>query len=205
MSTSAQQSTPNLALFARGTIALFTLWPALRLAVAEQWGGPESAEKRTWMISEVVDYFESCLPKSTEPQLSEDQLADLVDQDELAEMLEGMVSDEFEVDLDDGSADEVAGDVVKLWKKLTKGDKAMVEELEELVRSTAGKKVQAQGHGDDEQELDEDGNLLEGSDDSSDDDDVEMANTEGPPEPKEKQEPVVDDDGFTLVQKKGKK
>jgi pre-rRNA-processing protein TSR2 len=205
MSTSAQQSTPNLALFARGTIALFTLWPALRLAVAEQWGGPESAEKRTWMISEVVDYFESCLPKSTEPQLSEDQLADLVDQDELAEMLEGMVSDEFEVDLDDGSADEVAGDVVKLWKKLTKGDKAMVEELEELVRSTAGKKVQAQGHGDDEQELDEDGNLIEGSDDSSDDDDVEMANTEGPPEPKEKQEPVVDDDGFTLVQKKGKK
>jgi len=157
------------------------------------------------MISEVVDYFESCLPKSNEPQLSEDQLAGLVDQDDLAEMLEGMISDEFEVDLDDGSADEVAGDVVKLWKKLSKGDKAMVDELEELVRTTGGKKVQAQGNGDDDEELDEDGNPLPDSDDSSEED-VEMTSTDAPAQPKEKQEPVVDDDGFTLVQKKsGKK
>jgi pre-rRNA-processing protein TSR2 len=202
--TTTAQPTPDLALFARGTIALFTLWPALRLAVSEQWGGPESAEKRTWMISEVVDYFESCLPKSNEPQLSEDQLADLVDQDDLAEMLEGMISDEFEVDLDDGSADEVAGDVVKLWKKLAKGDKAMVDELEELVRTTGGKKVQAQGNGDDDEELDEDGNPIPDSDDSSEED-VEMTSIDAPVQPKEKQEPVVDDDGFTLVQKKGGK
>jgi pre-rRNA-processing protein TSR2 len=204
MATTAQPS-PDLALFARGTIALFTLWPALRLAVSEQWGGPESAEKRTWMISEVVDYFESCLPKTNEPQLSEDHLADLVDQDDLAEMLEGMISDEFEVDLDDGSADEVAGDVVKLWKKLSKGDKAMVEELEELVRTTGGKKVQAQGNGDDDEELDEDGNPIIHSDESSSEEDVEMTSSDAPAQTKEKQEPVVDDDGFTLVQKKGGK
>ena len=154
------------------------------------------------MISEVVDYFESCLPKDNEPSMAEDQLADLVDQDDLAEMLEGMVSDEFEVDLDDGSADEVAGDVVKLWKKVIKGDKAMVDELEELVRTTGSKKVQAQGNGDDDEELDEDGNPLPDSEGSSEDEDIEMS---APAQPKEKQEPVVDDDGFTLVQKKGKK
>lgn len=153
------------------------------------------------MISEVVDYFESCLPKANEPSMTEDQLADLVDQDDLAEMLEGMISDEFEVDLDDGSADEVAGDVVKLWKKVVKGDKAMVDELEELVRTTGSKKVQAQGNGEDLL-LDEEGNPLPDSDGSSDDEDTEMSE---PAQPKEKQEPVVDDDGFTLVQKKGKK
>jgi pre-rRNA-processing protein TSR2 len=199
---SSSPATPDIALFARGTIALFTLWPALRLAVSEEWGGPDSKEKRTWMISEVVDYFESCLPKANEPKMTEEQLAELVDQDDLAEMLEGMVSDEFEVDLDDGSADEVAGDVVKLWKKVVKGDQAMVDELEELVRTTGSKKVQAQGNGDDDEELDEDGNPLPDSEGSSDDEDVEMA---APAQPKEKQEPVVDDDGFTLVQKKGKK
>lgn len=199
--STAPSASPDLALFARGTIALFTLWPALRLAVSEEWGGPESADKRTWMISEVVDYFESCLPKANEPSMTEDQLADLVDQDDLAEMLEGMISDEFEVDLDDGSADEVAGDVVKLWKKVVKGDKAMVDELEELVRTTGSKKVQAQGNGEDLL-LDEEGNPLPDSDGSSDDEDTEMSE---PAQPKEKQEPVVDDDGFTLVQKKGKK
>ena len=199
---SSSPATPDIALFARGPIALFTLWPAVRLAVSEEWGGPDSKEKRTWMISEVVDYFESCLPKANEPNMTEEQLAELVDQDDLAEMLEGMVSDEFEVDLDDGSADEVAGDVVKLWKKVVKGDQAMVDELEELVRTTGSKKVQAQGNGDDDEELDEDGNPLPDSEGSSDDEDIEMA---APAQPKEKQEPVVDDDGFTLVQKKGKK
>ena len=96
----------------------------------------------------------------------------------------------------------MAGDVVKLWKKVVKGDQAMVDELEELVRTTGSKKVQAQGNGDDDEELDEAGNPLPDSEGSSDDEDVEMA---APAQPKEKQEPVVDDDGFTLVQKKGKK
>jgi pre-rRNA-processing protein TSR2 len=196
--------TPDIPLFARGTIALFKLWPALKLAVAEQWGGSESAEKRTWMISEVVDYFESCLPKPGEQVSGPEALVDLVDQDELAEMLEGMISDEYEVDLDDGSADQVAGDVVRLWKKVVMGDKAMVDELEELVRTTGGKKVQAQGNSDDEVELDEDGNPIEDDDENSDE---EMADATSavPPKEKEKQEPVVDDDGFTLVQKKGGK
>lgn len=198
-------TTPDMTLFARGTIALINLWPALKLAVSEQWGGPESAEKRVWMISEVVDYFESCLPDTKNASTTTpEELAGIVDQDDLADLLENMIKDEFDVDFDDGSLDHVAGDIVKLWKKIVSGDKAMVDELEELVRTTGGKRVQAQGSGDDEVELDEDGNPLE-DDESSEDEDVEMSGSSAQAQPKEKQEPVVDDDGFTLVQKKGKR
>lgn len=51
-------TSPQLLLFARGVWSLFHLWPALRLAVAEGWGGDESQAKRVWFISTVVDEFE---------------------------------------------------------------------------------------------------------------------------------------------------
>lgn len=208
-STSTPASTINIPLFARGTIALLTLWPALRLAVAEQWGGPDSAAKRTWMISEVVDYFESSIPGSSNGKaLSAEQLGDIVDEEDLEELLEGMISDEFEADLEDNSIEQVAGDIVRLWKNVVKGEDGMVRELEELVRTMGGSKVRAQ-RGEEEGEVDEDGNPIlgdSGSEDESGDEDVDMDAGEGKKVvEKEKQEPVVDEDGFTLVQKKGKK
>lgn len=54
--TSGQQS-PSILLFARGVYALFHLWPALRIAVAEEWVDDAQA-KRIWFISTIVDEFE---------------------------------------------------------------------------------------------------------------------------------------------------
>lgn len=170
------------------------------------------------MISEVVDYFEGALPNKGKEReaLSVEELGDIIDRDDLAEMLDGMISDEFDADLDDNSPDQVAGDIVRLWKSIVKGEDGMVLELEGLVAASAGRKVQAQRSGDGEVEVDQYGNPVEeGSDDEESGDEDEDEDMEGggaaggsgsaAPKEKEKQEPVVDDDGFTLVQKKGKK
>ena len=58
-STSSQPiPEPHPVLFARGVIARLAFWPTLKLAIAESWGGPESAQKRTWMASVIVDAFD---------------------------------------------------------------------------------------------------------------------------------------------------
>lgn len=71
MSTSASASTstpaagaaaapsPQILLFARAVLAILDIWPALTIAVKEEWGGVESKEKKTWMASTVIDEFES--------------------------------------------------------------------------------------------------------------------------------------------------
>ncbi|KAH9936897.1 Pre-rRNA-processing protein TSR2-domain-containing protein [Epithele typhae] len=100
-------------LFARGVIARLAYWPALRIAVDQGWGGAESAQKQTWVASVLVDDFEEQDPT---PDLNfvEDRL------------LQVMV-DEFDADLEDGSAEAVAKDIVSLWEEV-KGKKVEVEE-----------------------------------------------------------------------------
>lgn len=50
---------PALILFARGVIARLEVWPALRVAVEQGWGGPSSREKRRWLASEIVHPFDA--------------------------------------------------------------------------------------------------------------------------------------------------
>jgi pre-rRNA-processing protein TSR2 len=199
-SSSTSSSASHLTTFARGVLAIVELWPALRLAVSEQWGGTESEDKRTWIASSIVDLFEEAL---TAPSI-EDTTAP-IDQDDLADMLHGMILDEFEADLDDGSPDGVATDVIKLWTEVISGKQDMVVELEGLVEKNKGKKVQAVNQGGDED--DESGSEDDSEDEDDEGKDDKMDVDDQPPklvERKEPQEPIVDEDGFTLVQGKGK-
>jgi pre-rRNA-processing protein TSR2 len=199
-SSSTSSSAFHLTTFARGVLAIVELWPALRLAVSEQWGGTESEDKRTWIASSIIDLFEEAL---TAPSI-EDTTAP-IDQDDLADMLHGMILDEFEADLDDGSPDGVATDVIKLWTEVISGKQDMVVELEGLAEKNRGKKVQAVNQGGDED--DESGSEDDSEDDDGEGKDEKMDVDDQPPklvERKEPQEPVVDEDGFTLVQGKGK-
>lgn len=203
--------------FAQGLLAIMDLWPALRLAVAEELGGPDSAEKRTWMASEVMDYFEEAYntaKASPGASSSEEAVADIIDQDDLADMLLGMLSDEFTLDLDDGSDEQVAKDIIQLWKEVVRGETRIAEAFIKAASSNKGKKPAGRIAA--EQEVDENGNPIDGDDDDEDDDDedyetdddaMDVDDEEAPKlvEAKPKQEPVVDEDGFELVQKKGGK
>jgi pre-rRNA-processing protein TSR2 len=208
---------PTIPIFARGVLAILDLWPALTIAVREEWGGPESADKKTWIASTIIDEFESrasYIPSSTssgpsdvadpttanDPPLEHDDLADLVNQ---------MMSDEFESNIEDGSIDAVAADIVRLWRDILQPatgalPSTVVDALERKAAEVKGKGIQATRGAGLQNENGEEDSDSDWDDESEDGMDVDEAPQLAPVE-RERVEPVVDDDGFTLVQPKTKK
>ena len=191
-STVSTSSTPapdaNMVIFARGIIARLDLWPALRLAVQESWGGPESVQKCTWMASTLVDAFDPAESQETP------------DADYIEGMLLQMMSDEYEAVLEDGSAESTAKDVVRLWTQLqdSKGE-SLVRQWEEQAQKLKGKKVEHREEvGEDSDWSDESGSGE--SDDAMEEDVPALIPRQEHPQDK----PEVDEDGFTLVKGKGK-
>lgn len=187
----ASSASPPLVLFARGVISTLNLWPALRAAVEGGWGGPESQQKRTWLASAIVDSFEDALTKS-EP---------VPDNIYVEEMLLQVLSDEFDVILEDGSAQQVGESIVKLWQEvMQEGRTDGVARLEALVQRMSRVKVNVEegAASDDEFELDD-----EAEEEESNEDDEEV------PQLVERErihdKPEIDEDGFTLVRGRPKR
>jgi len=201
-------STPEILLFARGVVSLLDLWPALTIAVREEWGGPESADKKTWLASEIIDAFETGSVTATPagPAITDAaaQVADPpMDIDQLADLLTQVMSDEFEAAIEDGSVEPLAADILRVWKDILTPTARPAEEtvaaLERKAKEIGRRGVQATSGGGPEVE---DGDDWESdSDEEMEDEDEVPQLVESRPERPERQEPVVDDDGFTLVQK----
>lgn len=114
-----------------------------------------------------------------------------------------VMNDEFDVNVEDGSGEEIAAKIVGLRKLTLQGDFGMVDEMyskwHERQSKGGGGKINFQHVIRD----DEDDNTDWDSDDideEDEDDDVEMG--EAPAlvkAPKEKVQPKVDDEGFTEV------
>jgi pre-rRNA-processing protein TSR2 len=191
---------PDLILFARGVIARLELWPAFRIAIEQGWGtggggggGPSSREKRLWLASEIVEVFEdSGNNNKSDPT---------PDAGYVALMLAQVLDDEFDATFEDGSVEAVAEDVVALWG----AGEDVVEMWERKAEGVRGKRVDVRG----EVESDDDG---DGDEDEWEDESGEEgeevapqlvlaggggAEVQRPARPK----PIVDEDGFTLVQK----
>lgn len=186
-STSETAPPPNVSvLFARGVIARLFSWPALRIAVDQNWGGPDSAQKRTWIASEIVDAFEEQDP------VPDDQY--------IEEMILQIMEDEFSAYFEDGSAEGVAKDIVRLWECAQAGQSEMTTRFEEQAEKLKGKKPQVHEElGSDDSGSDEDDDEMD--EDSDGEDAPELLDRNEKPA---KQEPEVDGDGFTLVPTKGK-
>ncbi|OCH87093.1 hypothetical protein OBBRIDRAFT_689997, partial [Obba rivulosa] len=170
-------------LFARGVIARLALWPALRIAVDQSWGGPESAEKRTWLASVLVDAFEEQDPA---PDVTYVELT-------LLQVME----DEFETVLEDGSAEAVAKDVVRLWEEVQAGRSEGVLAFEEQAEKIRGKRIQVEEGAAEDSDWEDDSDLDEEGEEEGAEDDTPalLDNQQGSKRP----EPEVDEDGFTTV------
>ena len=151
------------------------------------WGGPESSEKRDWFAGAVSDLFHA----------SPDADVDYVE-----EFLLQVMNDEFEVNVEDGSGEEVAAKMVGLRKMTLQGDFALVDEMyakwAERQRKGGGEAVAIQhvvrGEQDDDTDWD--------SGDGDSDEDEEMDDAEAPAlarVSKEKIQPRIDEEGFTEV------
>ncbi|KAI6122384.1 Pre-rRNA-processing protein TSR2-domain-containing protein [Pisolithus croceorrhizus] len=189
---------PVLVLFARGILARLAVWSALRIAVKNGWGGPESSEKQRWLAGIIVDQYEDHIPP-TDMSTSQSQFIGIPpDASYIEEMLLQIMVDEFEVVLEDNSAYEVARDVVRLWEDVCSGRDALVKEWE----GQAGRYVPPAEEGE--------GDLEDSSDDESDDSDVDM--DEDVPQLLDHSrhrprvdEPEVDEEGFTTVRRQGRR
>jgi pre-rRNA-processing protein TSR2 len=181
--------------FARAVLARLAVWPVLRVAIESSWGGPESKQKRSWMAGEVIDAFENASSPSSEP-----------DETYIEEMLLQMIADEFDCMVEDLSGEEVAADIIKLWKDTKTGAIGSSMMLwEEKERKIAGKKLEftlaKKGDDTDWVEDDEEGS----SDDGEEVEDASMDIDDVPTLVEHRtREPTVDEEGFTLVQNKGK-
>jgi pre-rRNA-processing protein TSR2 len=164
--------------FARGVIARLALWPALRIAVQNGWGGLGSGEKRTWMASTIVDAFEE---QSTPP-----------DAEYIEELLLQIMDDEFETVIEDGSVESVAKDVTKLWEDIRLGDLAGLHHLEQQASRISNKPVAAQPGTPQGTDTDSDG---EGGDWESDEEHGDDSDL-----PPDLESPKIDEDGFTTVE-----
>ena len=115
-----------------------------------------------------------------------------------------VMNDEFEVNIDDGSAEEIAAKIVGLRKLTLQGDFTMVDEMyskwqERQSKGGGGGKINIKHviRNDNEDETDWDSDDI---DDLEDGNDIEMGEA---PElvkaPKEKAQPRVDEEGFIEV------
>lgn len=170
------------------SIALcLSTWPALTLAVQNSWGGPDSSEKRDWFAGAISDVI------SKTPD---------ADVEYLEEFMLQVMNDEFDVNVEDGSGEEISAKIIGLRKLTLQGDFTMVDEMyskwqDRQSKGTGGKiSFQHVTTDDDEIETDWDSDDIDEEDDS----DVEMG--EAPAlvkATKEKVQPKVDDEGFTEV------
>ncbi|EXV05811.1 pre-rRNA-processing protein [Metarhizium robertsii] len=174
------------------------LWPALTLAVQNNWGGPDSADKRDWFAGAIVDLFPEF---SDAPQTKPIEEPDMEDVETV--LLQVMI-DEFEVNVDDDSGTEVAGNIVRARAECAIGQFDEVNKLSQRFQNLKGKKVDQMftkaedAHQDTDWESDDD-------DDDDDASDVDMDDAPAPPSaPKEKPAPEIDEDGFTKVTHKKK-
>lgn len=56
-SAAAATEHPNKLAFEEGVSYIFHNWTALKLAVEQDWGGVDSAEKREWFIDVIIEHF----------------------------------------------------------------------------------------------------------------------------------------------------
>lgn len=173
------------------TLAL-NAWPALTLAVQSSWGGQNSSDKRDWLCGAISDII------STRPETDSYDIEDILVQ---------VMTDEFDVAVDDGSAGVVADQIMTLKGQVEVGnyedvDRMWAEYKERMERKGVEqqqamfKRVETR---DEDQETD--------GDDDDDEEDEEMGDAPAlvSRPPRERVEPEVDEDGFTKVVGKKKR
>jgi len=198
--------------FEQGVAFALHLWPALTLAVQNNWGGPDSSDKRDWFAGAIVDLFPdlskpATTTTSTTPQQAQAQSQTAApeepDQADVETVLLQVMLDEFEVNVDDDSAFEVAEQVMRVRGECLKGGPKF-DEFEALRRKFEARKgtkvVGVLTKGEDE-DHETDWDTDDDEEDSAEDEDVQMGDA---PPVKEKEAPEVDEDGFTKVTRKKK-
>lgn len=162
-------------------------WPALTLAVQSNWGGPKSADKRDWLCGAISEML------NDRPETDAEDLEDVLIQ---------VMNDEFDVVVDDESAAAVATQIMDMKAQTGRGEFTGIQEMWEDWQRKSQQKSAAAGLFKKVEAKDED----QETDDEVDEEDAGDVEMDDAPAlvraPREKVEPEVDEDGFTMVKKK---
>ncbi|CCE61728.1 hypothetical protein TPHA_0B00560 [Tetrapisispora phaffii CBS 4417] len=178
--------------FELGVSMMVYRWDALEIAVANKWGGPDSAEKRDWISGIIIDAFKT---------------EKTIDVAYIEEMLLYAMTDEFDTNVEDDSALPIAAGIIELYKQADALDFSNIESLYLDYQNKQNNKSIDHGHHVHvtEDPLNPNVSSSEEDDDSEGEDDDEDMMEEDQNEPQNNiPEPIIDDDGFELIQKKGK-
>lgn len=161
----------------------------LTVAVQNQWGGPDSSDKRDWLAGQISDLF------ATEPS---------TDAEDVEVMILQVLEDEFGVRLEDETEVQVARDIMSIRKELSEGNTTTVDALQKKWEDRKGKEVSTGSVSVRESNQEADWDSVDEESDE-DDQDVEMGDAPALVPAKPKAEPEVDEDGFTKVVGKKKR
>lgn len=191
--------------FEQAVACALHLWPALTLAVQNNWGGPDSADKRDWFAGAIVDLFPEFTDAQPGAPANTTSAADEPDMEDVETVLLQVMIDEFEVNTDDDSGLEVARSIVKARSECAIGEfNDEVKKLSERFANRKGTKVDQMFKKAEDEDQDTDWESGDsGEDDEDNEGDVDM--DEAPPLApvvKEKAAPEIDEDGFIKVTKK---
>lgn len=174
--------------FELGVSMMVYKWDALDIAVANQWGGLDSAEKRDWITAIIIDLFKD---------------GKIVDVQLIEETLMYAMFDEFETNVEDESALPIAAGIIQIYRQCDAGDYSTVESLYLDWQANANKeppkKVVVEDSSDEDENVEENEGVYE-EDVAMQLDGMQLVDTT-----EDIDEPIVDEDGFELVQKKGKR
>lgn len=170
------------------------------------WGGPDSSDKRDWFAGAIVDLFPEFTDSTPAKPVSKaaSNVQEEPDVEDIESVLLQVMIDEFEVNVDDDSAMELAQQILRARSQCAHGQFDEANKLQERYKNRDGKRVDAIF----KRIEDDDGDSAWSSEESSEDDDqggAEVVMDEAPqliPVSREKSPPQVDEEGFTRVTKK---
>ncbi|KAF4753000.1 hypothetical protein FOZ63_030341 [Perkinsus olseni] len=166
--------------FLDGVHHVFTNWTALTLAKENCDCNPREASQRIETIAEsvIADL------RSGGAKLSSDNNDQVV---KLADKLFEMIASNFQMVLEDGSDEDVAYMLIRLWESCSRGDLTIAREV-----------MSATQHRDQSKVLEQCAEEGEGSS-AGEEEEEGLSSQQNQQQTKEKAEPEVDEDGFQTV------
>ncbi|KAL5712596.1 hypothetical protein ACHQM5_014752 [Ranunculus cassubicifolius] len=136
-----------LAVFSEGISRIFARWTALQMAIENEWGGRLSRNKADMLASDILSFFTH---SSKEPLYIDD----------LEELLYAKTDEYLLMDVQDGSVEEIAEELMIMHEELLHGDLKSIEKLRNCSSSASqsvsrSKQLMSEMNGDDGSSSDE--------------------------------------------------
>lgn len=168
---------------------LITSWPPMALAVSERWAGDLTSDKRDWLAGTISTLF------------AERADTDAID---VEDVLLQVMADEFDLEVQDESEVVVAREIVRARNEiLIEGSLEAAERVRSEFEARKGNKLSFRNEGERVEEVGSDEEVEIDGDGDEDMGDA-PALVDARPQ-REKQEPEIDEDGFTKVVGKRRK